>query len=233
MRKSPNDIAHEPVRTCILSGEKAAPATLVRLAIAPDGAVAPDVHAKAPGRGAWLGVSRAELETAMAKGRLRGALARSFKGAPLSVPDDLPDLIEAALRKALAERLGLEARGGTLVTGSDRIDMAARQGRVALLLHAMDAGSDGAGKLAQAMRVGNDREGSGDTGTVLPLDRVALSMALGRENAVHAAITDHRAAERVKRHLLRLRHFLGEAPNMSGPAPVVTGGEPRGHPPSG
>ena len=40
-------------RRCILTGDRAAPDHLVRLARAPDGAVLPDVRAKAPGRGAW------------------------------------------------------------------------------------------------------------------------------------------------------------------------------------
>ncbi|MGD9812036.1 MAG: YlxR family protein, partial [Sphingobium sp.] len=45
-------------RRCILSGERASPDHLVRLALSPEGEVMPDVRAKAPGRGAWIGVSR-------------------------------------------------------------------------------------------------------------------------------------------------------------------------------
>ncbi len=88
-----------PERKCILSGEHDARASLVRLAISPDGDVLPDVQAKAPGRGAWLGVTRPELEAAIAKGKLKGALARAFKGAALTIPDDLPQRIEDALRR--------------------------------------------------------------------------------------------------------------------------------------
>src|SRR5690606_27644996 len=61
-----------PERRCILSGEHGARDALIRLAISPDGLVLPDPLAKAPGRGAWIGVTRAVLEEAMAKGRLRG-----------------------------------------------------------------------------------------------------------------------------------------------------------------
>ena len=53
-------------RRCILTGERAAPENLVRLALSPDNCVMPDVRAKAPGRGAWIGVSRAELEMRLA-----------------------------------------------------------------------------------------------------------------------------------------------------------------------
>src|SRR3712207_9428790 len=48
--------------------------------------------------------------------------------------------IEAALRRSLLDRLGLEARSGTLIPGSDKIETAARKGGVHLLLHAADAG---------------------------------------------------------------------------------------------
>jgi predicted RNA-binding protein YlxR (DUF448 family) len=213
MRTPSNDAA--PLgnpRTCILSRETAPREGLIRLALAPDGAVWPDVRAKAPGRGAWIGVARAELEAAQAKGRLRGALARAFKGAPLTVPDDLAALVEEALRRAFLDRLGLEARAGHLVIGAERLQTAARSGTLHLLLHASDAGPDGAGKLAQAWRVGEDREGSDLKGLVLPVDRTILSLALGRENVVHAGLTDPHAAKRVSEALDRWLHFIGPAP---------------------
>src|SRR3546814_7562587 len=90
----------------------------------------------------------------------------------------------------------LESRSGTLLSGNEKIETAARKGQVRLLLHASDAGEDGRKKLAQAWRVGEDDEGSGREGQVLPVDRGTLSMALGRENAVHLALTDARAADR-------------------------------------
>ena len=129
-----------PERKCILSGAHAPRDALTRLAISPDGEVLPDVLARAPGRGAWIGVSRADLEIALAKGKLRGALARAFKGAPLSIPEDLPARIETALVRAFTDRLGLEMRAGRLLVGSDRIGENARAGRVAWLAHAADAG---------------------------------------------------------------------------------------------
>ncbi|MEA3052989.1 MAG: uncharacterized protein QOG72_1892 [Sphingomonadales bacterium] len=209
MRKPPNetltDEKHVPERKCILSGEHGARETLIRLALSPDGEVLPDVRAKAPGRGAWIGVDRPALEAARAKGKLRGALARAFKGAPLSIPDDLGERIEAALRQAALDRLGLEARSGTLLTGADRIENALRKGEVELLLHARDAGEDGNRKLDQAWRVGG-REGQG---LVIPAQRPILSLALGRQNVVHIALTDRGAAARVGQALDRWRAFIG------------------------
>ena len=204
-----SDLSGQPERRCILTGSHGGRDDLLRLAISPDGLVLPDALAKAPGRGAWLGVSRGELETAMAKGHLKGALARAFKGAPLTIPDDLAERAEAALRRAFTDRLGLEMRAGKLLVGSDRIAENARMGKVAWLAHASDASPDGSRKLDQAWRVGEEAEGSGMTGVTLPLDRAALSVALGRENVVHLALTDRAAAKRVSAPLGRLLRFLG------------------------
>jgi predicted RNA-binding protein YlxR (DUF448 family) len=212
--------AADPERKCILSGEHASRDALIRLAISPDGDVLPDVLARAPGRGAWIGVPRADLEIALTKGKLRGALARAFKGAALTIPEDLSQRIEAALLRAFTDRLGLEMRAGKLLVGSDRIAENARAGKVRWLAHAADAAEDGSRKLDQAWRVGEEAEGSGLRGVTLPLDRAALSVALGRDNVVHLALTDKAAAERLSDPLQRLLRFLG--------FPEITGTEATG-----
>ena len=214
-----SDITGDPAeRTCVLSGEKAARDALIRLAVSPANdlgvcEVFPDALAKAPGRGAWLAVSRGELEIALAKGKFLGAMKRAFAkslgGAPITVADDLPAKIEAALRRAFTDRLGLELRSGRLLMGSDRIADNARAGKVAWLAHAADASDDGSRKLDQAWRVGENAEGSGRGGIRLPLDRAALSVALGRDNVVHLALTDAAAAARLAVPLGRLLRFLG------------------------
>ena len=200
---------HTAERTCVLSRRTASRDELIRLALGPGGQVAPDVRARAPGRGAWIGVDRATLDAANMKGKLRGALARAFKTGEIAVPDDLGERIEAALRQNALDRLGLEARAGNLATGSDRIETEARRGAVRLLLHAADASAEGCRKLDQAWRVGQGTEGSGGQGLVLPAERAILSLALGRENVVHAAIIDRAAAARVSHALGRWRAFIG------------------------
>lgn len=203
--------ASGPERRCVLSSEHGARDALLRLAVSPDGLVLPDVQAKAPGRGAWIGIARPELDQAVATGRLKAALARAFKGAVLTIPEDLGERAEQALRRNLLDRLGLEMRSGKLILGADRIAEQARMGRVAWLAHASDASDDGARKIDQAWRVGMDAEGSGKCGVRLPLDRAALSVALGRDNVVHLALADHASAERVSISLKRLLHFTGAA----------------------
>ncbi len=237
MRNPPNDtcerVKHTPERTCVLTRRKAPSDTLIRLALAPDGTVAADVRARAPGRGAWIGVGQAELADATASGRLKGALQRAFKTREVSIPDDLAERTGEALRRAALDRLGMEARAGTLVTGSDRIEAAARSGKVHLLVHAADAAQDGTRKLDQAHRVGATTRSGGVQGVIFPADRTILSLALGRENVVHLALTDPAAAARVTHALARWRKFIdpdagldgGDSASGTGSAEEVEGTE--------
>ncbi len=192
-----------PERTCILTRAKGSRETLIRLALGPDGGVAPDVRARAEGRGAWIAVARVELDIANGNGKLKAALQRAFKTQTVTVPADLGERTEAALRQHALDRLGMEARAGNLVTGSERVAASARAGKVALLIHAADSGEDGRGRLDQAWRVG----GGGPRGMIFPEERTILSMALGRENVVHVALTDPAAATRVSRAIERWRVF--------------------------
>ena len=214
MRKRTNDPleTHVPERSCILTRRTAPREELIRLALGPDGQVAPDVRARAPGRGAWIGVGRRALDDANAKGKLKGALARAFKTGDVLVPDDLGERIETALRSQALDRLGLEARGGTLINGAERIEQAARAGKVHLLIHAADAGEDGNRTLDQAWRVG----GGEARGLVFPLSRTILSMALGRENVVHIALTDPAAARRVRHAIDRWQAFIDPDAGLDG-----------------
>ncbi|MGN6590651.1 MAG: DUF448 domain-containing protein [Sphingomicrobium sp.] len=220
-QNDPLDLAasepHVPERTCVLTRRKGSREELIRLALSPDGEVAPDVRARAPGRGAWIGVTRAELDEANSKGRLKAALQRAFKTNSVSVPPDLGERTEAALRQNALDRLGMEARSGNLINGFDKIENAARSGKVRLLLHAADAGVDGNRSLDQAWRVG----GGESQGMIFPSGRTILSMALGRENVVHAALTDPAAASRVSHALRRWRAFTGPDRGPEGGEPAL------------
>ena len=207
---------HVPERTCVLTRRKGTKDELIRLALGPDGSVAPDARARAPGRGAWIGVNRADLDAANAKGKLKPALSRAYKTNDVTVPADLGARIEAALRQTALDRLGMEARAGNLVNGTERIETAARSGKIHLLIHAADSGEDGRRALDQAWRVG----GGGPRGMIFPEGRTILSMALGRENVVHVALTDPAAASRVAHALARWRAFTGPERGPEGGEPA-------------
>ncbi len=209
-----------PHRTCVLTRRTGSREELIRLALGPDGCVAPDVRARAPGRGAWIGVARFDLDQANANGKLKGALKRAFKTDGVQIPADLGELTEQALRQGVLDRLGMEARASNLINGFDRVDKAARSGKIRLLIHAADAGEDGRKALDQAWRVG----GGGPKGLIFPEGRTILSMALGRENVVHVALTDPAAASRVLHALARWRAFTGPDRGPEGGEPALRTG---------
>ena len=133
-----------PERTCVLTRACRPKDELIRLALSPDGKVAPDVRARAPGRGAWIGVGRAALDAANAKGKLKGALARAFKtqrgrrsrrsrraDRGCAAPGRARPAWSRGARRHAADRCRADRTGR------------ARTGKVHLLIHAADAGEDG------------------------------------------------------------------------------------------
>lgn len=177
-------------RRCILTGVSTDPDGLIRLVQAPDGRVLPDLARKLPGRGAWIAPDRRLLSSSVAKGRLKGALARSWRVDANAIGglEQLPALIDSLLARRARDRLGLEKRAGQIVLGADSIREALARGKVAALLHASDAAADGVAKLS----------GRSDAEVLPPaLTRAELSLAFGRENVVHAAVIDTGAARRL------------------------------------
>jgi predicted RNA-binding protein YlxR (DUF448 family) len=199
------------LRTCILTGQQFPSARLIRLAISPEGYILPDPNSKAPGRGAWISVPKSDFQVAIQTGKFRAAFLRSFKGLQANFDQDLPEKTEEALKRNLLDRLGLELRAGNLILGASRINECCRKGNANLLLHASDASEDGQKKLDQAWRVGRREVGSGQRGIILPLDREALSVALGRDNVVHLLLVNRLTAERIERSLARLNSYLGDS----------------------
>jgi predicted RNA-binding protein YlxR (DUF448 family) len=209
----------DPERTCVLTRRKGTRDQFIRLALGPDGSVAPDVRARAPGRGVWISVGRVELDAAQAKGKLKGALARAFK-TEVTVSPELGAQTEQALRQAALDRLGMEAKASNLINGADRVEIAARSGKIHLLIHAADAGEDGRKKLDQAWRMGGAEELGFRQGLIFPEERSILSMALGRENVVHVALTDAAAAARVLHALSRWSQFIAPETGPGGGDPA-------------
>jgi uncharacterized protein len=213
---SPDQSAGTPSeRRCVLTGRHGPRAALLRLALAPDGRIVPDVLAKLPGRGAWVVYDQALLSTALKTGKLRAALARAFKCTPatLTLEADLPRHIALLLQKRLLERLGLELKAGLLISGADKITQALRAGQCLLVLHASDASSDGKRKLSFI-----------DVPAItLPLERDALSLGLGRDNIVHLGLIDPKAARRVVVQVEHWLAYLGQGADEADSAEAVCG----------
>jgi uncharacterized protein len=161
---------------------------MIRFVVGPDRTVVPDLTATLPGRGIWLSALGDVLETARAQGGLGRAFARAARG-PVTVPQDLPVVLEAVLVRRIGELLGLARRAGQAVAGFEKAREWLRTGRGRLILQASD------GSAAERARF---LSGSGGSVTVLdPLPAAALGRAFGRDHVVHVAIAPGRLGERL------------------------------------
>jgi len=174
---------------------------MIRFILGPDRILVPDLSATLPGRGMWLSASRDVLETAANKGGLARAFARASRG-PVTVPSDLPALLEAALVRRVGELLGLARRAGQAVAGFDKAREWLRSGRARLVLQASD------GSEAERARF---LSGAGNTILVLcPLPAAALGRMFGHDQVVHVAVAPGRLAERLLIEANRLAGLRGQ-----------------------
>jgi uncharacterized protein len=175
-------------RRCLTSGEVMPEDKLVRFAAGPDGNVVPDVAAQLPGRGMWVAATRAAVSKAVAK----TLFSKSAK-ASLTASADLPDRVERLLAQRMQSDLGMARRAGQAVFGFDNVMRALDAAMPpALLVEASDGAADGKRKLAQAARARGLK-----IQTIECLTSAELSLALGRENVIHAALKPGRLADRL------------------------------------
>lgn len=179
-------------RRCIVSGEVTATSSLVRFVVGPDGGIVPDVGAELPGRGIWVASTRAAVDQAARKRLFAKAAKRA-----VSVPENLSDRVEALLARRCLDLLGLARRAGHVVNGFEKAQGALRSGRAAVLLGARDAAVGGRTKLRRMAK---------EIAVVELFSVTELSLALGQENVVHAALYHGGLADR----------FLTEAGRLAG-----------------
>ncbi len=185
-------------RRCIVTGEVRNEAQLIRFVAGPDGDVVPDLAARLPGRGFWVTADRHVLEQAVA-GKLFARAGRM----QIHADAGLPDRVEQLIAQRMLADLGLARRAGELTLGFDNV-LKAVQGATppALLVEARDGSSEGRRKLQSAARARNL-----DLPVMDGLTSAELSVALGRENVIHAALKGGRLAERVIFEAGRLKGF--------------------------
>lgn len=166
-------IEASPERTCIVTREAKPKAQLIRFVVGPGDKLVPDLAGKLPGRGLYVSVSRLLVAEAIAK--------RSFSKAAktqVHIPEGFLDQLEQLMAKRVAEALSFARKAGQVTTGFEKVEAELKSGKVEALIHAQDAGEDGVKKLSFY---------TGPVFTNLPRD--LLSTVLGRENAVHVAVT--------------------------------------------
>ncbi|PWR24493.1 RNA-binding protein [Zavarzinia aquatilis] len=186
-----------PIRRCIATGETLEREAMIRYVVGPDGTLVPDLKAILPGRGFWTCARRDAIERAVTRKIFAKAAARAGHEGPLTVPDGLADRIEAMLARRCMDILGLARRAGEVTAGFDKIESQSRKGPPGLLLGASDGAADGKRKLRSISAAAMHSE---------ILTSAELSLALGRENVIHAAFKPGRLAEQ----------FLGEARRLAG-----------------
>jgi len=192
-------------RTCVATGAKGPPEAMLRFALAPDGAVTPDIRRKLPGRGVWTSLSAEAVRRAAAK----GGFSRGFR-AQVAVPADLAEVVDGLLERDALQSLAMANKAGLVVTGAFKVDAAIAGGGLAALIQAADAAADGAAKREQALRarLGAD---AAEVARVKVFSSRQLDLALGKANVVHAALKSGAAASAFLARAERLRRFRNEA----------------------
>lgn len=168
-------------RTCIVTKEQGDAAGMIRFVAGPDGAVVPDIKRRLEGRGVWVTANREAVEKAIE----RNLFARGLKQ-QVNVPPDLAERIDGLLEKQALAALSMARKAGLVVTGFAKCDAAVRSGKVALLLHALEASPDGVRKFNQAIHMVREL-GAEPPAVNQSLNGEQMDLALGGHNVVHAA----------------------------------------------
>lgn len=187
--------AAAPRRRCIASGESLPSDQLIRFTVGPDGTLVPDLLAALPGRGLWVRASAALIDRAVVKGLFAKAARRK-----VTVDGSLSRTVEALLARRCTELLGLARRAGQAVAGFEKVRAEVAAGRAAILVAAADGAATGKDKL---------RRLSSGVSTVACLTVAELSLAMGRENVVHAALAPGGLAQRFLKEAARLEGLRG------------------------
>ncbi|WP_272009069.1 RNA-binding protein [Roseovarius sp. ZX-A-9] len=186
----PKDRNDGPERKCIATGEVQPKYGLVRFVVGPDGGIVPDLAHKLPGRGIWVACDPAALEKAATK----GLFARAARQA-VTVPQDLPTLVEGMLARRVVELISLCRKGGHAVAGYEKVKDWLAKEEAEVLLQASDGSERGKSKLSTPY--------GGSFIGWLTADE--LGQAFGRQTTIHAALHAGGLAQRVVEEAARLK----------------------------
>lgn len=172
----------DPERRCIVTGEVQPKAGLIRFVVGPDAMIYPDLAEKLPGRGIWVTADREVLERAAKK----GLFARTAK-MPVTLPDNLADLVEAGMAARVVGLVSLARKSGRAIVGFEKVKAWLSEGRAKVLLQASDGSERGKGKLWTP-------EGGRWFGCLTASE---LGLAFGRDHAIHGALAAGGLTKRV------------------------------------
>lgn len=193
-----------PLRRCALTRASLPKDELIRFVRGPDGVLYPDPAARLPGRGVWVTARQDQVAEAV---RVK-VFARSLKS-EVKVAPDLAHRVGELLERRALDALSMANKAGFVTAGFAQVEDLLAKGTVAVLLHAKDAAAGGAEKLDRKYKaVARAALREARIETLFTVEQ--MSLAIGRSNVVHAALTQGGATEK----------FLNEAGRMVRYRPV-------------
>jgi len=186
-------------RTCIVTRRRAPPEAMIRFVRAPDGAVAPDIRSRLPGRGVWV-TARAECVAEAARKQI---FARQLKSGVKAAPE-LAAEVDRLLEADCLQSLAMANKAGLVVSGYGKVASGLEKDAVTALIEACDGAEDGKRKIDQAAR----RSGTAPE-TVSMFTSAQLDLALGRTNVIHAALKIGGPTDAFLRRCRRLAAYRG------------------------
>ena len=185
---------------------------MLRFALAPDGAVAPDIRRKLPGRGVWTSLSAEAVRRAVARGGFaRGFPRQGRRRAPISRTRSTR--CSSATR---CSRWRWPTRPDSWSPAPSRSTRRSKTARAALI-QASDGAADGAAKREQALRARLGDAGA-HVARINLFSSAQLGLALGKANVIHAAVKSGAAASAFLARAERLRRFRASAADANVPS---------------
>ncbi len=185
----------DPERRCIVTGEVQPKAGLVRFVVGPEGQVVPDVLCRLPGRGMYVEAVAASIDKATRKNLFTRAAKQ-----PVTVPDEMVDLIHNQLTRRVTDLLSMARKAGDAVTGYEKVKDMLAKGQARVLIQASDGSERGKTKL---------RAPEGEGRFIGCLTAGEMGLAFGRERAIHAALATGGLTQRVVEEAARLAGLRG------------------------
>jgi predicted RNA-binding protein YlxR (DUF448 family) len=190
-----------PVRTCVVTRISHPPDKLIRFVLGPDGLVVPDLANRLPGRGVWVFCERDTVAAAVRSKAFSRSLRRQA-----AAPADLPELVERLMVRRALDALSLANKAGFVTAGFTRVEAAIVTGEAALLVHAAEAADDGVEKLDRKFQA-VARESGRPAPIIREFTVEQLSLAMGRANVVHAALSIGGATANFLKEATRLARY--------------------------
>ncbi|MFD1511656.1 RNA-binding protein [Lacimonas salitolerans] len=179
-----------PERKCIVTGDVAPKAGLIRFVVSPDGDIVADLAEKLPGRGIWVSADSAAIDKAVKKGLFSRAARMQVRA-----PDDLSATVEAMLARRVVDLISLARKGGGAVAGYEKVKDWLSKDEAEVLVQATDGSGRGKSKLSTPY--------GGSYIGWLTADE--LGLAFGRQNVIHVALAAGGLASRVVDEAARLK----------------------------